>query len=97
LNATVITISIFVVLIILSPFFLGEGGYLASSSAVQSADKLDSLRDAILKRYIEDEQANLNGALSDRAWGKRKQFLVNRYIDASRRRDFLLHSQGQTT
>lgn len=74
---------------VLSPFFVRESRVLSHGSSINSPETLRSLKDQLVRRMVEEEQAHRAGSLSDSAWNKRKQFLVNRYIDAARRLDFL--------
>jgi hypothetical protein len=87
-----VTFGVILISLLLLPFWVGEGGLLAAGSSVQSPDELKALKDAIIKRYLQDEKAHQDGELGKRAWDKRRMFLCNRYIDASRRCDFLEHS-----
>lgn len=86
-------IGVLLVLTLLAPFFVGAGGTLQVASSVNSPDKLESLKEAILKRYVEDEISFSQGNLSRLAWDKRRSFLVNRYIDTARRLDFVTGAQ----
>lgn len=87
-------ITSFVVLgIVLLPFFVGKGGRLASASTINDPDKLGGLKKAILNRTLEEEKAFENGDLSEGLWSQRKKLLRNRYIDVSKRLDFLKGSE----
>lgn len=90
-----VAVGIILVAVLLGPFFAGKGGLLAAGSSVNSVPELDALKDAIAKRFLEDETAFQEGTLGALAWQKRKQFLINRYIDAARRRDFLEHLEQE--
>lgn len=81
--------SILTVLFVLLPLLLGKGGQLASASSLNSPERLQAVKDALIKRYIEDEKAYENKAIPKIVWEQRKQFLSNRYIDAARRLDYL--------
>jgi hypothetical protein len=81
--------SVAALLIILSPFFLGSGGTLQAASSINSPNKLEAIKKSILLRYIEDERAFDEKRLTRLAWEQRKQFLTNRYIDSSRRLDYI--------
>ena len=87
-----VAVGIVLLSVLLAPFWLGPGGLLQAGSAVHSKDTLISLKGALLKRFLEDEQAFKAGNLSKLAWTKRKDFLTHRYVDASRRLDFLEHT-----
>jgi hypothetical protein len=82
-------VGILLLICVLSPFWFGPGGALAVGSAISDPEKLREIKRAILKRYLLDEASEANGHLSKKEWQQKRQFLVNRYIDASRRADFL--------
>jgi len=84
-----IIISVVVLLIVILPFFTGKGGSLASASAINDPDKLRGLKKAILSRYLEEEKAYEEGAISQKQWAKRSELLANRFIDVARRLDFV--------
>lgn len=84
-----------VIVMVTWPFFVGAGGLLSMGLSVNSPDQLEGMRQAILKRYLEDEKAVADGNLSATAWQKRKMFLTNRFIDATRRKDFLKHQSAE--
>lgn len=92
-----VAIGIVLICVVLSPFMMGPGGMLAPGSSINSKEQLDALKQAVLKRYLEDEAAFKAGNLSRIAWDKRRNFLVNRYVDAARRRDFLESSASAPT
>ena len=73
----------------MSPFWLGEGGLLARSSSLTDLDKISKTKQIIVDRYLHEEAANKQGHISKSEWEKRKQYLLNRYIDLSRRYDYL--------
>jgi len=77
---------------LISPFVFGEGGPLQAGSTIQDPGTLISQKKAVLKRYIADEKAQEEGLISKTEWNRKKQFLINRYIDASRRIDFLTNN-----
>lgn len=81
--------------ILLSPFWLGEGGALQAGASINSPEHLMAMKTALLKRYVAEEAAHAKGDLSALAWSKRRDFLTNRYIDVARRLDFLQHSGSQ--
>jgi hypothetical protein len=90
----VVAIGVGLVAFVQLPFWVGPGGLLAAGSSVTSPEALIALKNAIVKRYLEDERAHGEGALGNLAWDRRRTFLVNRYVDASRRLDYLEHSRG---
>lgn len=77
--------------LILGPFFVGRGGALAASSSLSSRSDLENLKELLLKRFLQDEKDFSEEVLTKQAWEKRQRFLKNRYIDASRRLDFVLN------
>ena len=89
----IICISIASVLFIavISPFFVEPktGNVLRAGAAINSPDKLLKIKEAILKRYIEDEQAFEDKQIGKLVWEQRSQYLTNRYIDTVRRLDYL--------
>lgn len=84
-----IVITALLILIVFAPFFVGSGGYLQEANSINSVERLEALREALLLRYLQDEDSFKQGNLSERAWNKRKEYLTNRYIDVTRRSDFL--------
>lgn len=82
-------VGLLLVVVVLTPFFLGKGGLLAEASTVDSPARLAALKSSLVVRYLEEEKALERGEISKRTWIRRQEFLMNRYIDASRRQDFL--------
>ena len=74
---------------IMSPFWLGEGGLLARSSSLTDPDKILKIKQIIVERYLHEEKASKQGHITTSEWEKRKQYLLNRYIDLARRYDYL--------
>lgn len=95
--AAAVVISFLLLLALISPFFVRESQVLSHGASINDPQVLQSLKDQLIRRYVEEEAAHKSGNLSDAAWQKRRQFLVNRYVDAARRLDFLekLSRQGQ--
>ena len=87
-----VVLSLILLSVLLAPFWLGRGGLLQAGSSINSPSELQAIKTALLKRYVDDELAFKSGNLSPLSWEQRKSFLTNRYIDASRRLDFLQHS-----
>ncbi len=77
------------ILIILSPMVIGKGGQLAAASSLNSPERLQATKKAILARYLEDEKAFEANKINRLAWEQRKQYLRNRYIDTARRLDYI--------
>lgn len=84
-----VIIALLLLAVVMSPFFVKESRVLSHGSSINSPETLRSLKDQLVRRLVEEEEAHRSGSLSDGAWNKRRQFLVNRYIDAARRLDFL--------
>lgn len=82
-------VSIITAIFVLLPLLLAKDGRLASAASQNSPERLEAIKLALLKRYIEDEKAFDSKAIPQIVWNQRKQFLVNRYIDAARRLDFI--------
>lgn len=88
-------VTVFILLaLLLSPFFWVKKRQLQDASSVNSIGKLEQIQEALLKRYIEDEQAHREKRISKSVWKRRKAFLTGRYIDATRRHDYLIHLQS---
>jgi hypothetical protein len=82
-------ITIALLLVVLAPFLVGSGGLLQEANSINSVERLEGLRQALLQRYLQDEESFKQGNLSERAWKKRQEYLTNRYVDVTRRGDFL--------
>jgi hypothetical protein len=87
-----ILVGIAAMIAVLLPFFVGKGGRLALASYETSPERLRAMKRAILDRYLKDEGAFKSGLINQRTWSTRQQFLTNKYLDASRRLDFLEYS-----
>ncbi len=87
-----VVVGILLMSVVLAPFWIGPGGLLQASAQINSKETLTGLKQALVKRYLEDEKAFKEGNLSKLAWNKRKDFLTHRYVDASRRLDYLEHT-----
>lgn len=85
-------IGLLLIALLLSPFWQGNGGSLQAGASISSPEQLMAMKAALLKRYVTEEAAHGRGELSALAWGKRRDFLMNRYIDVARRLDFLQHT-----
>ena len=82
-------IAVLVVGLVLSPFWLGRGGRLLESGSVNSPEKLERIRAALVSRWLDDEHAFQVGSITKREWEIRQAWLTNRFIDASRRLEYL--------
>lgn len=82
-------VGILLLVSVLAPFWIGPSGALAAGSAISDINKLTEIKLAILRRYLLDEAGEASGHLSKTEWRRKRQFLMNRYIDAARRIDLL--------
>ncbi|MGE0172333.1 MAG: hypothetical protein AB7T49_06095 [Oligoflexales bacterium] len=80
--------------VVVSPFFLGQGGVLQVASVTANLQELESMKNAILKRFVEEEEAFEKKVVSSRTWRKRRDFLIYRYIDTVRQLDHLKYSKS---
>ncbi len=84
-----IAISLILLIVLVAPFFAKDASALSQGSSINDPNLLKSLKDSLVKRYIDEDAAFKRGSLSALAWEKRRLFLVNRYVDAARRLDYL--------
>lgn len=89
-------ISLAVLIAVVWPFFWGDGGLLVDASEQDSPAKLLERKRFILKRWLEDEKAAGEGLITPREWQMRQVYLTNRYVDASRRLDWLEHEETKS-
>jgi hypothetical protein len=89
-----VVVSLVVLIAVLSPFWIGEGGALVSSSSVKDPARLKAIKEALVKRYVADEKAMEEGLISKSAWDQRMRFLSNRYIDVARQYDYLSYVEA---
>lgn len=82
-------VSVIALLGLMLPFFFGEGGHLVTAASINSEDVLVKMRQEILERYIEDEKAFHDKLISKASWQQRQRFLTLRYLDISRRLDYI--------
>lgn len=86
-----------VLLIVLAPFFFGEGGLLQDASASDNLDDLIARQTAILQRWLKDEAAAQSGEVSPTEWRQRQRYLTSRYVDIARRIAWLTRDQGSVS
>ena len=67
------------------PFFVGRGGFLAAAGTINDPARLESMKAAIVARYVKEELVFSDGDLSRRDWARRQEYLRQRYIDVARR------------
>lgn len=97
MTAIYIVVAIFAlgaVSFVIAPFFVGRGGLLAAASSVSDQGQLEAMKKAIVRRYVAEEAASDRGDLSRREWRRRQSYLRHRYIDVTRRLDFLRRTQS---
>jgi hypothetical protein len=66
---------------------------LSSASFSSDPERLQAAKDAVIERYIADKKIFEQDLISKRAWIARQELLINKYVDASRRLDFVLSHQ----
>ncbi len=81
------------VVLVMAPFGFGQGGLLLAASTNESVEVLRATQTEILKQWLSDEALSLSGSISEREWKLRQEYLMSRYVDASRRLDFLMRGQ----
>ncbi|MDD9951799.1 MAG: hypothetical protein OXT67_09565 [Zetaproteobacteria bacterium] len=86
----VILVASLLLLTLLVPFWLGEGGALESAAAFDDVELLEQASEKILQRYLAEEKAAAEGDLTQTEWKKREVFLTDRYVDLRRRHDYLV-------
>ncbi len=91
-----VVLSLILIFAVVTPFFWGQGDLLQAASSENSRERLTAMKQAILKRYVEDEAAFEKKLLSKRIWEQRRQFLANRYVDAARRLDYVKAGEEKT-
>jgi hypothetical protein len=85
-------ISLVVLSVVLSPFKFGQGGFLQDASASDSSQDLEARLTALLQRWLKDEAAFTAGEITQTEWRQRQRYLTARYVDTSRRLDWLTAS-----
>lgn len=85
-------ISLIVLSVVLLPFKLGQGGFLQDASASDSSQDLEARLTALLQRWLKDEAAFSSGEITQTEWRQRQRYLTARYVDTSRRLDWLTAS-----
>ena len=84
-----VLISIVVMVIVLAPFFVGKGGRLAPASSINDVTQLQTIQKNIIQRFISEEKSFGEGSINEATWKRRREFLESKYIDVTRRIDFL--------
>ena len=87
--------SLLLVIVLISPFFLGSGGMLSYTSTIRDLGKLQREKSSILREFLRDEACANKGEISDRVWMKRQSFLFHRYADIARQIDGVMGKDGQ--
>lgn len=81
---------------LLAPFWLCEEGILLPTTIAHDPERLQQLKDGLVRDYREDEDAFQQGLIAPREWHKRRAYLINRYVDLSRRLDYLSKQRKAT-
>lgn len=91
-----IAISLVTVAIVAIPLWFFPAQTLQASATENSPEKLERIKKAVLRRYVEEEAIHSSSGMAGVVWEQRKSFLINRYLDAARRLDYLafLDSHG---
>lgn len=82
-------LAVVIVLILFYPFFFGPGSRLEYGSTTNSVEVLRTLKREAIETFLIEEDAFNQGQLSPQAWLGRQKFLMGRFIDASRRLDYI--------
>ncbi len=90
-----IVLSVLIAVLLLWPFFAGDGGILQDASTSDDIDTLKLREQAILERWLRDEEAAARGEISATEWRQRQAYLTSRFVDVSRRISWLNTSQSQ--
>ena len=80
---------------VLFPFFSGTGGLLQDAAAADSMERLQLRRKSILRRWLEEEKQHGSGMITDREWTLRQVYLSGRYVDVTRRMDWLASIEAE--
>lgn len=89
-------IGLFAICMVLLPFFSGNGGLLQDAAAADSLVRLQERRTAILNRWLSEEKQHATGMITDREWSLRKVYLSGRYVDVTRRMDWLKSAESSS-
>ena len=92
-----ILVLVIVLFLLALPFILSSKLPLSEAIAVNSIDKVKDMRQQIIERYLEEEAALTKGDINKKEWLGRKKFLVNRFVDLSRRLDYLKSRPNNST
>ena len=86
-------VGLLLVAAVLMPFVYGAGGALQDAAGEQSMDVLRDKQRVLMERWIADEAAHTQGMITSREWTLRQSYLTNRYVDVTRRLDWLSKEQ----
>jgi len=87
--------SLFVLSFLFIPFFVGPGGQLSANASLESEESLEGMQKSLLEHYVKNERLFANSQLRKREWEQRQSFLTNRYVDITRRLDWIRFQKGQ--
>ncbi len=76
--------------LVLLPFFKGEGGRLEDAASEDSVEKLKLRQEALMGRWVSEYRSFKDELITPREWRQRKIYLTNRYVDTARRIDWLM-------
>ena len=93
LSLVAIFIGVVVLIAVSLPFFMGEGGLLLDAAKNDSIENLEKKQKIILERWLTDEGAATSGLITPREWSMREVYLTNRYVDTTRRIDWLRNQE----
>ncbi len=93
-----IATSVVLLLVIIYPLFFTKNELLTEATGEASLEGVRKLKKALLDKYLEEEQLFEEKELNALVWKQRQQYYINRYIDASRREDYLvaLSEEGES-
>ena len=80
---------IILLLAVTYPLFFTKNELLAETVGDADLEGVKAFKRALLKRYLEEEKLFNDKEINSLVWKQRKQYYTNRYIDASRREDYL--------
>lgn len=86
-----LAISVVTIAVVAIPLWFFPAEKLEAGATENSAEKLERVKKAILRRYIEEEDLHAGSGVAAVVWEQRKSFLINRYLDAARRLDYLAY------
>ncbi len=86
---TAFILSMIAFIVVVVPLFWGPQQPLQPGSTQDSPQVLEALQEQILDRYLEAERQHASKDVGEREWRARREFLQRRYIDITRRLDYV--------